>query len=96
MPTPRTSRKSTGKPKTGSARKSAPKAGGGLMGWLGRQVGHVKKAVKTDVTKSQTAKRPPNHVVIDRLAGKDIAVRRAKKDGTTMIWVNHEVERSGW
>jgi len=48
------------------------------------------------VQQAQAPKRPPNHVVIDRLAGKDIAVRRAKKDGTTMIWVNHEVERSGW
>jgi hypothetical protein len=27
------------------------KPGDGLWGWLGRQVGHVKKAVKTDVTK---------------------------------------------
>ena len=27
------------------------KPGEGLWGWLGRQVGHVKKAVKTDVTK---------------------------------------------
>ena len=25
--------------------------GNGFFGWLGRQVGHVKKAVKTDVTK---------------------------------------------
>jgi hypothetical protein len=24
--------------------------GSGFLGWLGRQVGHVKKAVKTDVT----------------------------------------------
>jgi len=24
--------------------------GNGFLGWLGRQVGHVKKAVKTDVT----------------------------------------------
>jgi hypothetical protein len=41
-------------------------------------------------------KRPPNHVLIDRLAGKDIALRREPKSGTTMIWVNHEVESSGW
>ena len=27
------------------------KPGEGLWGWLGRQVGHVKKAVKTDVEK---------------------------------------------
>jgi hypothetical protein len=42
------------------------------------------------------SKRLPNHVYIDRLAGKDIALRREPKSGTTMIWVNHEVERSGW
>ncbi len=24
--------------------------GDGLLGWLGRQIGHVRKAVKTDVT----------------------------------------------
>lgn len=36
------------------------KPGEGLWGWLGRQVGHVKKAVKTDVTKgtSQPAQQP--------------------------------------
>jgi hypothetical protein len=42
------------------------------------------------------SKRLPNHVFIDRLAGKDIALRREAKSGTTMIWVNHEVERNGW
>jgi anti-sigma factor RsiW len=41
-------------------------------------------------------RRLPNHVYIDRLAGKDIALRREPKSGTTMIWVNHEVESSGW
>jgi anti-sigma factor RsiW len=41
-------------------------------------------------------RRLPNHVYIDRLAGKDIALRREAKSGTTMIWVNHEVESSGW
>ena len=41
-------------------------------------------------------KRLPNHVYIDRLAGKDIALRREPKSGTTMIWVNHEVPGSGW
>ena len=33
------------------------KPGEGLWGWLGRQVGHVKKAVKTDVTKKAPAKQ---------------------------------------
>ena len=28
-----------------------PKPGNGLFGWLGRQIGHIKKAVKTDVTR---------------------------------------------
>ena len=43
-----------------------------------------------------SSKRLPNHVYIDRLAGKDIALRREPKSGTTMIWVNHEVERGKW
>ena len=43
-----------------------------------------------------SGKRLPNHVYIDRLAGKDIALRREPKSGTTMIWVNHEVERGKW
>ncbi len=29
-----------------------------VFGWLGRQVGHVKKAVKADVTKSAKAPKP--------------------------------------
>ena len=53
------------------------------------------KPVATQVAKAES-KRLPNHVYIDRLAGKDIALRREPKSGTTMIWVNHEVERSGW
>lgn len=35
-----------------------------------------------------------NHADIDRLSGKDIAVRREPKSGTTIIWVNHAVEES--
>lgn len=38
------------------------------------------------------AMRPVNHAQIDRLSGKDIAVRREPKNGTTIIWVNHTVE----
>jgi anti-sigma factor RsiW len=41
-------------------------------------------------------KRVPNHVIIDQLAGKDITLKRDDQKGGTMIWVNHEVERSGW
>jgi hypothetical protein len=35
------------------------KPGEGLWGWLGRQVGHVKKAVKTDVTKKPVTPQAP-------------------------------------
>lgn len=35
--------------------------------------------------------RSSNHADIDRLAGKDIAVRREPKSGTTIIWVSHAV-----
>jgi hypothetical protein len=42
-------------------KKAKPKSSDGLMNWLGRQVGHVKKAVKTDVTKpAATAKPKPS------------------------------------
>jgi hypothetical protein len=49
----------------------------------------VAKATPPAVART-AARRLPNHVHIDRLAGKDIAVRREPKSGTTMIWVNHE------
>ena len=42
------------------------KPGEGLFGWLGRQVGHVKKAVKTDVEaeiEKQAEGNPENQVV---------------------------------
>ena|SRR5688572_26741192 len=42
-----------GKGKAGS--KSAGGTAGYVMGWLGRQVGHVKKAVKTDVAQGKGA-----------------------------------------
>ena len=50
-----------GKPSSGKAAggkgKAGGKAGGGaagyVMGWLGRQVGHVKKAVKTEVAQGK-------------------------------------------
>ena len=65
-----------------------------IGGPQGVQVAQVVKP-GTAATRA-AAKRLPNHVYIDRLAGKDIALRREPKSGTTMIWVNHEVESSGW
>ena len=38
--------------------KPAPPKPDSLLGWLGRQIGHVKKAVKTDVTKPRPAPAP--------------------------------------
>ncbi|HEX8912876.1 MAG TPA: hypothetical protein VF796_10990 [Humisphaera sp.] len=43
------------KPPAGKAKPAKP--GDGFLGWFGRQVGHVSKAVKTDVTKPP-AKKP--------------------------------------
>jgi hypothetical protein len=34
-----------------------PKPGKGLLGWLGRQVGHVRKAITTDVGAPETIYR---------------------------------------
>jgi anti-sigma factor RsiW len=53
----------------------------------------VKKDL-ADVQRPRPASRLaslPNYAQIERLAGKNIAVRREPKDGTTMIWVNHQV-----
>jgi hypothetical protein len=36
---------------------AANKPGDGFLGWLGRQLGHVKKAVKTDVEKTKIVHR---------------------------------------
>jgi anti-sigma factor RsiW len=37
----------------------------------------------------RVARVPPNHAYIDRLAGRDVLLRREAKSGTTLIWVNH-------
>lgn len=43
-------------PKPGNKKK--PQAAS-VFGWLGRQIGHVKRAVKSDVTKPSSAPKPP-------------------------------------
>lgn len=40
--------------------------GKGFLGWLGRQVGHVKTAVKTDVAKKPADKKVDEKAVIYR------------------------------
>lgn len=64
------------------------KLGGGFFGWLGRQVGYVKKAVKADVTKQivhreekvEEAKLPqqPN-VTLRRTVIDEVIVDKQKK-----------------
>ena len=55
-PTPKASRPAAKPAASKPLPKQPAKPGSGLMGWLGRQVGHVKKAVKTDVTKRAAGK----------------------------------------
>jgi anti-sigma factor RsiW len=38
---------------------------------------------------ASASRLPPNHAYIDRLAGRDVLLRREPKSGTTVIWVNH-------
>ena len=64
---------------------------GGFLGWLGRQVGFVKKAVKTDVTKKvvhreervEEAKLPeqPN-VTLRRTVIDEVIVEKPPADGS--------------
>jgi anti-sigma factor RsiW len=69
--------------------------GGPVVGPIAPSAQVAKAGANPQLAKVDS-KRLPNHVYIDRLAGKDIALRREPKSGTTMIWVNHEVERNGW
>ena len=70
-----------------------------LLLWLGTagqppSPSHAPKqiaSVEQGATRAR-AWQSANHAVIDRLTGKDIAVRREPKSGTTVIWVNHTVE----
>ncbi len=54
--------------------------------------GQVEVASVASVSKAR-AIGSMNHADIDRLSGKDIAVRREPKSGTTIIWVSHEEGR---
>ena len=65
-------RRAKGKPAAKPAKPGKP--GDGFLGWLGRQVGHVKKAVQTDVTKpAPPAKRqsPPESPVAPKVIYRD-------------------------
>ena len=68
------------KPSTKPSTKPAPQATG-FMNWLGRQVGHVKKAVKTDVTKPPAGKAAPRPAPDPQAAPADPAPKIIYRDG---------------
>ena len=48
-----------------------------VLGWLGRQVGHVKKAVKSDVTKKPAASPAPHAPEKPKVVYRDDKVEEA-------------------
>lgn len=55
--------------------------GNGLWGWLGRQIGHVKKAVKTDVVPKQVVIHREQKVQEAPMPGApDVKLRRTVTD----------------
>jgi hypothetical protein len=64
--------------------------GNGLWGWLGRQIGHVKKAVRTDVTRQivhreqhvQEAKLPDQPSITLRRTVIDEVIIDKKREGS--------------
>ena len=65
--------------------------GDGFLGWLGRQVGHVKKAVAADVTKQvvhrqqqvQEAKLPDTNVTLRRTVIDEVIVDKTPDSSAT-------------
>ena len=53
----------------------------------------TEQPVQVASAKATRPGRALNHADIDRLSGKDIAVRREPKSGTTIIWVSHQEPR---
>jgi hypothetical protein len=56
------------------------KPGKGLLGWLGRQVGYVKQAVKTDVTTPATIYREAHVEEKDHPQDPNVKLRRTVID----------------
>lgn len=55
-------------------------AGNGFFGWLGRQVGHIKKAVQTDVAGPQVAYRKEEVKELDHPEQPGVKLRRTTID----------------
>lgn len=54
--------------------------GNGFFGWLGRQVGHIKKAVQTDVAGPQVAYRKQDVQEVDHPEQPGVKLRRTTID----------------
>jgi hypothetical protein len=63
----------------------AEKKNDSLWNWLGRQIGHVKKAVKTDVTK-------PKELPAEQGAKPQPTAEQPKVPPTTVIYRDEKVE----
>ena len=59
---------------------SDPMPGKGFFGWLGRQVGHVKKAVQTDVNATKVAYRKEKVEEIQHPEDPAVKLRRTTID----------------
>ena len=57
-----------------------PQPGKGFLGWLGRQVGYVKRAVKTDVGGPQTVYRDQRVEEAKLPQDPDVTLRRTTVD----------------
>ncbi len=69
-------------------------AAASLALWLQR----TPEPVRVATTRARAAapeRLPPNMAVIERLAGKNVAVRREPKAGTTIIWVGYTPAAAG-
>jgi anti-sigma factor RsiW len=61
----------------------------------GPQVAPVASVAPIATRTAAAERRPPNWAFIDRLAGKQLAVRREPKAGTTIIWVGYTPGANG-
>lgn len=59
---------------------SDPPPGKGLFGWLGRQVGHIKKAVQADVTAPEVAYRKETVQEVEHPEQPGVKLRRTTID----------------
>lgn len=71
-----------------------PKPGRGFFGWLGRQVGYVSKAMKTDVAAGKTLYR--NEKIEEKPLPEDpsVVLRRTTRDEVIIAPKHHETDQA--